>query len=50
MSFKIYNILRRYHIYINLTNNAKCCKLLMCSVFVVWLANDIVEFEQSFFV
>ena len=33
----------------NLTNNAKCCKLLMGSVFEVWLANDIVEFEQSFF-
>ena len=31
-----------------LTINAKCCKLLMGSVFVVWLANNIVELEQSF--
>ena len=30
--------------------NAKCYKLLMSSVFVVWLVNDINEFELSFFV
>ena len=30
--------------------NAKCYKLLMSSVFVVWLLNDINEFELSFFV
>ena len=28
--------------------NAKCYKLLMSSVFVVWLVNDINEFELSF--
>ena len=28
--------------------NAKCYKLLMSSVFVVWLVNDIVEPELSF--
>ena len=30
--------------------NAKCYKLLMSSVFVVWLLNDINELELSFFV
>ena len=30
--------------------NAKCYKLLMSSVFVVWLVNDINELELSFFV
>ena len=30
--------------------NAKCNKLLKSSVFVVWLENDINEFELSFFV
>ena len=30
--------------------NAKCYKLLMCSVFVVLLINDINELELSFFV
>ena len=30
--------------------NAKCDKLLMSSVFVVWLLNDINELELSFFV
>ena len=30
--------------------NAKCYKLLMNSVFVVWLVNDINEIELSFFV
>ena len=30
--------------------NAKCYKLLMSSVFVVWLINDINELELSFFV
>ena len=29
--------------------NAKCYKLLMSSVFVVWLVNDINELELSFF-
>ena len=29
--------------------NAKCYKLLMSSVFVVWLLNDINEHELSFF-
>ena len=79
MSSKIYNILRRYHIYIKPDNqrkcsnlnwlifikflsmemmnktryvleiyNAKCYKLLMSSVFVVWLLNDINELELSF--
>ena len=28
--------------------NTKCCKLLMSSVFVVWLVNDINELELSF--
>ena len=28
--------------------NAKCYKLLMSSVFVVWLVNDINELELSF--
>ena len=27
----------------------KCIELLMSSVFVVWLVNDIVELELSFF-
>ena len=30
--------------------NAKCYKLLMSSVFVVWFLNDIIELELSFFV
>ena len=30
--------------------NAKCYKLLMSSVFLVWLVNDINELELSFFV
>ena len=30
--------------------NAKCYKLLMSSVFVIWLLNDINELELSFFV
>ena len=30
--------------------NAKCSKLLMSSIFVVWLVNDINELELSFFV
>ena len=30
--------------------NAKCYKLLISSVFVVWLVNDINELELSFFV
>ena len=30
--------------------NAKCYKLLMSSVFVVWLVNDINELELSLFV
>ena len=30
--------------------NAKCYKLLMSSVFVVWLLNDINDLELSFFV
>ena len=30
--------------------NAKCYKLLMSAVFVVWLKNDINELELSFFV
>ena len=30
--------------------NAKCYKLLMSSVFVVWLVNDINELELLFFV
>ena len=29
--------------------NAKCYKLLLSSVFVVWLLNDINELELSFF-
>ena len=29
--------------------NAKCYKLFMSSVFVVWLVNDIVKLELSFF-
>ena len=31
-----------------LTFNAKCCKLLTSSVFVVRFVNDIVELELSF--
>ena len=30
--------------------NAKCYKLLLSSVFVIWLVNDINELELSFFV
>ena len=30
--------------------NTKCYKLLISSVFVVWLLNDINELELSFFV
>ena len=30
--------------------NAKCYNFLICSVFVVWLVNDINELELSFFV
>ena len=33
-----------------LTFNAKCCKLLTSSVFMVGFVNDIVELELSFFV
>ena len=47
MSSKIYNILRQYHICIKF-DNAKCCKLLTSSVFVVWLVNNIVELEVFF--
>ena len=47
MSSKIYNILLCIFWYI-LTFNAKCCKLLTSSVFVVRFVNDIVEFELSF--
>ena len=43
MSSKIYNILLEYHICIKLTINAKCCKLLMCSFFMVWHVHDIFE-------
>ena len=32
-----------------LTFNAKCCKLLTSSVFMVRFVNDIVELELSFF-
>ena len=49
MSSKIYNILRQYHICIKLTINAKCCKLLMSSFFVVWLVNEIFESKLAYF-
>ena len=47
MSSKIYNILRRHHIFVHF-DNAKCCKLVTSSVFVVRFVNDIVELELSF--
>ena len=50
MSSKIYNSLRRYHIFIHFVIHAKCCKLLTSSVYLVRFVNDIVEFELSFFV
>ena len=50
MSSIINNVLRRYHIFLHLTFNAKCCKLLTRSFFVVRFVNDIVELELSFFV
>ena len=48
MSSKIYNILRDITFWYILTFNAKCCKLLTSSVFMVRFVNDIVELELSF--
>ena len=51
--------LASFHKYLSMMNktecvlgiyNAKCYNFLMSSVFVVWLVNDINEFELSFFV
>ena len=51
MSSKIYNILRQYHICIklNLTINAKCCKLLMSSFFGVWHVHEIFKHKLAYF-
>ena len=49
MSSKINDILRRYHICIKVDSQRQCYKLFMSSFFVVWLVNDIVELELSFF-
>ena len=48
MSSIIYNILRRYNIFVHFDIQRKCCKLLTRSVFVVRFVNDIVELELSF--
>ena len=47
MCLKIYNILVDITFWYILTFNAKCCKLLTSSVFVVRFVNDIVELELS---
>ena len=49
MSSKINDILRRYHICIKVDSQRQCYKLFMSSFFVVWLVDDIVELELSFF-
>ena len=48
MSSIIYNIWGDIIFLYIVTFNAKCCKLLTRSVFVVRFVNDIVELELSF--